>query len=452
MAGLGSACDLVTVQMGQRIKKAVGVATTSGGIGASAARGILGARSASRLETHGKLSAPVAGVPGFARKRVAESAPASRMRDTDTKNVSKVLGVDLFSGAGGFSVGAIAAGVDIVGAVELNKNAASTYAANVKRKNGAKPSLIAGDILQVSPEEAMQRWAIEAKAVDIVIGGPPCQGFSSHRINDAGVNDPRNKLLGRYFEFVEAIRPWMFLVENVPGLLWDRHRPYLTAFYARGDEADYDLLPPVVLNAKDFGVPQNRKRVLILGIDRTRPLAVSWPPMPTHVSPEAEEPFRDGRPNWRTAKEVFHRAERDDPNNVHMNHCQDLVDMFARTPSNGGSRSDSGRLLKCHEDYDGHSDVYGRIDPRRPGPTMTTACINPSKGRFVHPTQNHGITVRQAARFQTFPEDFVFLGGLMSSGEQIGNAVPVTLATAILRPLVCALAKSRANARKRDVA
>ena len=118
-----------------------------------------------------------------------------------------------------------------------------------------------------------------------------------------------------------------------------------------------------------------------------------------------------------------------------MNHGKDLIEAFKRTPLNGGSRIDSGRVLRCHKDHDGHKDVYGRINPDQPGPTMTTACINPSKGRFVHPTEHHGITVRQAARLQTFPDWFVFSGGLMAGGAQVGNAVPVLLAQTLLEPL-----------------
>ncbi len=121
-----------------------------------------------------------------------------------------------------------------------------------------------------------------------------------------------------------------------------------------------------------------------------------------------------------------------DPNAIHMNHSEALVRAFESTPHNGGSRCDSGRILPCHSGHDGHSDVYGRIDPSKPGPTMTTACVNPSKGRFVHPTENHGITARHAARMQGFPDQFVFEGGLMAAGVQIGNAVPIGLGMATL--------------------
>ncbi|WP_211103929.1 DNA cytosine methyltransferase [Skermanella pratensis] len=128
-----------------------------------------------------------------------------------------------------------------------------------------------------------------------------------------------------------------------------------------------------------------------------------------------------------------------------MRHGQALTDAFATTPHNGGSRHESNRILDCHKNHDGHADVYGRINPANPAPTMTTACINPSKGRFVHPTLNHGITVRQSARIQTLPDDFVFAGGLRAAGQQIGNAVPVALAK-LLVGHIKALLSSAANA------
>jgi DNA (cytosine-5)-methyltransferase 1 len=130
-----------------------------------------------------------------------------------------------------------------------------------------------------------------------------------------------------------------------------------------------------------------------------------------------------------------------------MQHSQKLVNFFKEVPLNGGSRRDaeSARVLKCHKEHTGHSDVYGRINPNRPGPTMTTACINPSKGRFVHPTEHHGITLRHAARFQTFPDNFVFEGGLMAGGVQVGNAVPVRMGKHLLIPIADALLAQKSS-------
>jgi DNA (cytosine-5)-methyltransferase 1 len=340
--------------------------------------------------------------------------------------------VDLFSGAGGFSLAAQASGFAVEFAVESDKWAAATYKRNFVDKPSSTVTLYREDINTLSPTDLKTKHFGDGKRCDLLLGGPPCQGFSAHRINDAGIDDPRNELILRYFEFVRALRPRVFLMENVPGILWPRHKPYLDSFYASAKAAGYTVLEPVILDARDYGVPQGRKRVFILGVESTDHAAtIAWPPAPTHGPPPARGKTSKLK-SWNACKRVFVAAPKGDENNVHMKHSKDMVFWFAATPKNGGSRKDSGRLLPCHVDHDGHKDTYGRIDTRKPAPTMTTACINPSKGRFVHPFQNHGITARQAARIQTFPDDFVFLGGLMAAGKQIGNAVPVDLGVALL--------------------
>jgi DNA (cytosine-5)-methyltransferase 1 len=346
----------------------------------------------------------------------------------------EVVGCDLFAGAGGFSLGALNAQIRVAAAVEFDRHAAASYRNNLIKSGRTHSLLYEEDIEQLDPTIVRTAAGFEKSGCDILMGGPPCQGFSAHRINNAGVGDPRNALLLRYFEFVRVLRPMFFLVENVPGLLWPRHKSFLDAFYQLADAADYEVMDPVILNAKDFGVPQSRRRVFILGMDRRRQAAMPvWPPAATHV---AEASQGDPRPTWVSASGAFERpVQAQDRNDIHMQHGETLLETFRATPPNGGSREDSGRVLDCHRDHDGHKDVYGRIDPLRPAPTMTTACINPSKGRFVHPTLHHGITLRQAARLQAFPDWFVFEGGLMAGGVQVGNAVPVDLATALLEPL-----------------
>lgn len=346
---------------------------------------------------------------------------------------SEVLACDLFAGAGGFSLGAYLAGIHVAAAVEWDKYACQTYRSNLISTGLTSAILFENDISELSLKAVKAASGFNEKQCDILLGGPPCQGFSAHRLNNSGVNDPRNKLLLRYFEYVRTLRPTFFLVENVPGLLWPKHKKFLDAFYDLARRSGYGVLEPKVINARDFGIPQNRRRVFILGYDRRRTKAPpSWPPNQTHGSPDSEEEL----PCWNTASVAFERTVlRGDPNDIHMNHGPELLKTFARTPHNGGSRRQSGRILPCHENHVGHHDVYGRIDPSVPGPTMTTACINPSKGRFVHPTENHGITLRQAARLQSFPDWFNFEGGIMAGGVQVGNAVPVDLAKALLEPL-----------------
>ena len=344
-----------------------------------------------------------------------------------------VVACDLFAGAGGFSLGAYLAGIQVVAAIKLNHHACHTYRSNLIDTGLTHTNLFEDDIKELSPISFRNASDLDRIDCDVLLGGPPCQGFSTHRLNDSGVIDPRNALLLRYFEYVRVIRPKFFLVENVPGMLWKRHRPYVEHFYVLAKEAMYDVFDPIVINARDYGVPQNRRRVFILGRDRLRVgPPTSWPPPPTHGPPSSKGPL----PSWLSASVAFERPTLpNDPNDVHMNHCKELVNAFARTPPNGGSRGESGRVLPCHQKHKGHYDVYGRIDPSVPAPTMTTACINPSKGRFVHPTEHHGVTLRQAARIQSFPDWFDFEGGLMAGGIQVGNAVPVVLAKSLLKPL-----------------
>lgn len=338
----------------------------------------------------------------------------------------KLRVVDLFSGAGGFTLAAHNSGCSTVFAVEKDYHAAQTFRDRFTKGRRPLATLYEKSILDIDPE-ALAKRHFKNKNCDLVLGGPPCQGFSTHRINDAGVDDPRNELILHYFQFVVALQPTAFLMENVPGILWPRHARYLDEFSEEANRAGYVLFPAVKLDARDYGVPQRRRRVFFLGVkEGTATDGLAWPPVPTHGDGE------EGLPQWVPCRAAFLPAPPNDPNDIHMNHSAALMTAFKNTPPNGGSRKDSGRVLDCHKEHDGHKDVYGRINPNLPAPTMTTACINPSKGRFVHPEEHHGITARQAARIQTFPDDFVFSGGLTAAGMQIGNAVPVKLGEALI--------------------
>jgi DNA (cytosine-5)-methyltransferase 1 len=353
---------------------------------------------------------------------------------------------DLFAGAGGFSLAAVRAGGEIVFAVESDKNAAATYKKNIGTRTRSKSVTVYNcDIKTLSASELAAKHFPKGTACDILLGGPPCQGFSTHRINGAGVDDPRNALIHEYFDFVRNLRPRAFLMENVPGMLWPRHRGYLEEFYRQAVAAGYRVFEPQKIDARDYGIAQRRQRVFILGLRQdVKDEGFAWPPAPTHSgSPQLGE---SGLLPWVSCADAFLPTRHDDPNDVHMRHGSELVAAFERTPVNGGSRKDSGRVLQCHIDHDGHGDVYGRIDPRKPAPTMTTACINPSKGRFVHPTLHHGITARQAARIQTFPDDYVFEGGLMAAGQQIGNAVPVAFGEILVRHIKALLGNGAVGA------
>lgn len=340
--------------------------------------------------------------------------------------------IDLFAGAGGFSLAARNVGLTVKLAIERDRHAASTYRENLCKNDGST-ILLEEDITTLDPAHIAKIALADGERCDLLLGGPPCQGFSAHRLNNSGVGDKRNELVNVYFSFVHHLRPRAFLMENVPGMLWPRHAKHLASIRAQARDTGYFLYEPIIIDARDFGVPQRRKRVFILGVDTGIDRSdFAWPPAATHRRPQ-DDKADPTLPMWTSCEQVFSAAPVGDPNDVHMNHNAELVAAFERTPKNGGSRSASGRVLDCHREHDGHSDVYGRIDINLPAPTMTTACINPSKGRFVHPTLPHGITARQAARIQTFPDNYIFLGGLMAAGAQIGNAVPIRLGAALIQ-------------------
>ncbi|MCL9647445.1 MULTISPECIES: DNA cytosine methyltransferase [Pantoea] len=377
------------------------------------------------------------------------------MNEIQSKKKQKILAIDLFAGAGGFSLAAIESGISVISAIELDLSACETYKHNLITSRKNKIDLINSDITTVCIDSLMKKHNLLPKQMDIIIGGPPCQGFSSHRIKNSGVKDPRNNLLIKYFDFVNKLKPKLFLVENVPGLLWDRHKDYLDAFIEMAVNSGYKVDRPIKLNAKDYGVPQNRQRVFILGVREDLKLPDDhWPPKPTH--------FRNKHPFYLNASEVFEKPEleilkkiesvigvreaselkfgedltSEDDCNIHMNHSENMLARFKLTPING-SREDISFRLPCHEnEYSGHKDVYGRIRLAQPGPTITTGCFNPSKGRFLHPWENHGITIRHAARFQTFPDDYLFRGGITNKGKQVGNAVPVIMGIAMLKSCI----------------
>jgi DNA (cytosine-5)-methyltransferase 1 len=383
--------------------------------------------------------------------------------------------IDLFAGAGGFSLAAVHAELDVLAAIELDTFAAETYRKNIIDRLGQNTKLINDDILKIEPATLRAELGLKVGELGLILGGPPCQGFSSHRINDAGVDDPRNQLLLRYYDFVEEFQPKAFLVENVAGLFWKKHASYLDKFKALAQDNGYVIHFCDTLNAKDYGTPQNRKRAFILGVRKNvKSDDLVFPPTPDYFSPNSKE-AQQGLPVWRTASAVFEPltpklieeyidkhfkpytkmtdeaarkllqglesgtpVDDKDPCNIHMKPTEKMQRRFKSTRLNGSRMdADSEFELKCHANgYAGHKDVYGRVIIHLPSNTMTTGCNNPSKGRFVHPWKNHGFTLRHAARLQTFPDDFIFTGSTTHQAKQIGNAVPTILGYKLISAII----------------
>lgn len=364
---------------------------------------------------------------------------------SDSRYSYQVL--DLFCGAGGTALGFHRAGFRVVGAVDIDPAAARTFQHNL----GLAP--LVADLAAISPQQLLHHFNLQADQIDVLVGCPPCQGFTRMR-NDKGADDPRNDLVLRYLEFVEAIRPRCVVFENVPGLARQQHgskvfRAFCHDLAALGYDVDPDNAGRV-LNAADYGVPQLRKRlVLIAG---RKPLHVPYP-SPSHADPAHTRNLKA----WVTVGEALAGlppleagSKSDIPNHVARAMRSRVHNFIQLVPLNGGSRRDVPYeyWLPCHKkERCGHYDVYGRLASNAPAVVMTSGCTNVSKGRFAHPTQHRGITFREAARLQSFPDDFIFLGNWDDIDLQIGNAVPPLLAEAIAHTIRTALdcAKSPAS-------
>lgn len=333
--------------------------------------------------------------------------------------------IDLFAGPGGLTLGLKDAGFSVVAAVESDPLAVATY-----RLNHPEVRVRAADIRTVDPTTLMAELNLEAGALGLCAGCPPCQGFSSMRTlnGKVDVDDARNDLIGEYVRFVRALEPRAIMMENVPGLMRDaRFATAVAELVELGYPADTGAR---ILNALDYGVPQRRRRLVLLCI---RNGSVVFPaPSPTRrtvwdaigdlpAPGDSGDPLHD-LPESRTAR------------------VQAIIDAI---PKDGGSRRalPATQVLECHKGFDGFKDVYGRMHWHRPAPTITGGCHNPSKGRFLHPEQPRAITLREAALLQGFPPSYEFSleRGKLAAAAMIGNAVPPPLAAAqaaAVQPLV----------------
>jgi DNA (cytosine-5)-methyltransferase 1 len=340
--------------------------------------------------------------------------------------------IDLFAGCGGVTAGYKAAGFSVHAAVEWNAAAAQTY-----RLNHPEVRLIEQDIRTVDPADLHP-----VPGTYLVLGASaPCQPFSSvnkYRPLDA---DPRASLFLEPLRFIQKLQPHMIFIENVPLV---RKSEVFRIFCAELDALGYRYIY-TVCNAADYGVPQHRKRLFVLG---TRcPWVTLRFPEPTHAHPSVAS--STGKLPWTSVADVFaglpvvHAGEScmDDPLHRSPVHHARVLERIRHVPKNGGSRDalPLDLLSACHRTASGFAGSYGRLHLDKPAGTITTHFRNACSGRFIHPTLDRVITPREAARLQTFPDTYRFAGTFISVVEQIGNAVPVVLATAIARSIRDAL-------------
>lgn len=333
--------------------------------------------------------------------------------------------IDSFCGAGGLCLGLIDAGFDILYSFDIEAKAIATINANHKYFKGHKAET--KDIYDVNPSELLKSLNLEAGELDLLAGGPPCQGFSIQRIGaDA---DKRNHLVGEYINKVIAIHPKIFILENVPGIEGKRGKSILQAALSKVEKAGY-YIHEKILDAQDFGVPQRRRRVVIVGERKDHEMALFEYPEPTNhkvtvrdTIAHLPEPPKDGSEH---PDVTLHRRDKLSAKNI--------ARLQALKAGQGRNFLPPELLADCHKissNVIGHRNVYGRMPWDDVAPTITARFDSFTRGMFGHPEQDRSISLREGAMLQTFPEDFIFIGNKVEVARQIGNAVPVAMAKAI---------------------
>ena len=351
--------------------------------------------------------------------------------------------IDAFAGAGGMTLGfskSFGHAFDSVWANDFNEYCVETY------NNNFGEHCLSGDIVDILNDSS-----VSIPQADVVIGGPPCQGFSLLNKNREG--DPRKQLWRPYFEIVERSGARVFVMENVPQLLGSfEHGEIMGTAEAMGFKVWGD-----VLCAADYGVPQTRRRAFIIGSRFFDP-ALLFPPRKTHFNPNKNGkqytlPFDNNEylkkeQEWKTVRAAI--EDLPPPEGTVIRNVPSPLDLhFGRNPTElsrkryraipieGMNRFDLQRIAleltpKCWiRKKSGGTDLFGRLWWDRPAFTIRTEFYKPEKGRYLHPKQHRPITHREAARLQSFPDDFIFKGTKIEIAKQIGNAVPPLLAARV---------------------
>jgi len=319
--------------------------------------------------------------------------------------------VDLFSGSGGLTLGFEEAGFKNVFSIDSESSFCDTY-----EKNFPSHKLIRGNVESLSKGDILE--LVRGKNVDVVVGGPPCQGFSiAGNIGRRFLEDPRNHLFKEFVRYVKIIKPKYFVMENV-ARLYTHNRgstrdEILNTFISIG----YENVECKILNSADYGVPQTRKRVIFIGSRDGKNILF---PTPSYTE-------------YRTVKDaigdlpVINSGEDSKvPNHIAMNHSVAMLDKM-RHVKDGGNRNDIPAEIRPQT---GDARKYIRYNSSKPSVTVTG-----DMRKVFHYDNNRALTVRELARIQTYPDSFVFLGTSSSQQQQVGNSVPPLMAEAIAKQI-----------------
>jgi DNA (cytosine-5)-methyltransferase 1 len=333
-----------------------------------------------------------------------------------------MIAVDFFCGAGGLSRGLLNVGVSVVLGIDVKASFRQTY-----ESNNAPSQFLAKDIRDVTASDILSRIATTNTKDLLFVGCAPCQPFTKLR-KDYAQNEERTLLLD-FGRLVSELRPGQIVLENVPRITEVPGYSTYRRFKKMLQDLKYNVAEGV-LDAKNFGVPQTRRRYIMIAGYGIMPSL----PTPTHGY---------GRLSYETVRKAINKyppLKAGESNSAVPNHrAAELsalnLKRIHHTPKNGGSRYTwrKSLVLACHGDsHQGHSDVYGRMWWDRPAPALTCRFWSISNGRYGHPKQDRGISLREGAKLQTFDDSFIFYGNSKDIiAQQIGNAVPVKFAEAI---------------------
>ena len=337
--------------------------------------------------------------------------------------------IDLFSGVGGLSLGFEMAGFTVVLANEYDESIAKAYV-----QNRPHTRMIVNDITKLPIDSTFSPYR---NKVDLIVGGPPCQGFSQKGKRKT-IHDERNFLFKYYYKVVSLVKPTYFVMENVPNLLTAENGYFKKEITELFEGLGYTISSDV-LNAADFGVPQNRKRAVIIGklgseaIELPVPIeerVTIWDAISDLAYLNSGEGEEKQSYKYEPQSQYQRRLRENSDylyNHVATKHSDLALERLKLIPPNMGKEV----LPPEHRTKSIYSGTWSRMLKDDVSVTITTRFDTPSSGRFTHPFLDRAITVREAARIQSFPDSFVFYGNKGSQMKQVGNAVPPLLAKAI---------------------
>ena len=350
-----------------------------------------------------------------------------------------LYGIDIFSGAGGLSLGAEMAGTSIMFAVEKDKYAAETY-----RYNHNNTPIVCDDIHNIDPLQHIT--PIGAGDQLIVFGGPPCQGFSTSNTVTRNMQNPNNSLFEEFLRFVSVLQPDWFLFENVEGFYRFEKGTIRNKVKHCFEELGYTVNDAIVI-ASDYGVPQHRNRFIMVGnhngilfqfpekhkkvysvIDAIEDL-----PELTNGQMEDSLPYKCFAKDAGEYAQLMRRGSRTSKQNYVSRNADYVIERYKHIGQGKNWKAIPEELMQNYANKANcHSGIYKRLNPNEPSVVIS----NYRKNMLIHPYQDRGLSVREAARLQSFPDKFIFKGTLMHIQQQIGNAVPPLLAKAVFEKIL----------------